>query len=115
MAISRDLPPLVHGRAIGWQNYVAIQNQPASRLMTDYSWRAGSQADETAVVLKNYVGNACLLTQARLPGHMPQPPMDRNKQLGPYHANNHQPSLSTRKGKNKTLSLPVGRTYHMCR
>src|SRR3546814_13094461 len=76
MAISRDLPPLVHGRAIGWQNYVAIQNQPASRLMTDYSWRAGSQADETAVVLKNCVGNACLLTQARLLGHMPQLTME---------------------------------------
>src|SRR3546814_2523211 len=63
MAISRDLPPLVHGRAIGWQNYVAIQNQPASRLMTDYSWRAGSQADETAIVLKNCVGNACLRSE----------------------------------------------------
>src|SRR3546814_14566175 len=86
MAISRDLPPLVHGRAIGWKNYVAIQNQPASRLMTDYSWRAGSQADETAVVLKNCVGNACLLTQARLLGHMPPLTMARNKHFRPYPA-----------------------------
>src|SRR3546814_2638245 len=54
--------------------------------MTDYSWRAGSQADETAIVLKNCVGNACLLTQARLLGHTPQLTMDRNKHLRSYPA-----------------------------
>src|SRR3546814_20878469 len=81
--------------------------------MTDYSWRAGSQADETAVVLKNCVGNACLLTQARLLGHMPQLTMDRNKHLRPYPAIHRQQFRSPGMARDMDMWLPVGSHVHM--
>src|SRR3546814_14935113 len=76
--------------------------------MTDYSWRAGSQADETAIVLKNCVGNACLLTQARLLGHMPQPTMDRIKHLRSYTAIHRQQFRPPGMARDMDLCLPVG-------
>src|SRR3546814_4213984 len=76
--------------------------------MTDYSWRAGSQADETAIVLKNCVGNACLLTQARLLGHMPQLTMDRNKHLRSYPAIHRQQFRPPGMARDMDMCLPVG-------
>src|SRR3546814_9261173 len=81
--------------------------------MTDYSWRAGSQADETAVVLNNCVGNACLLTQARLLGHMPQLTMDRNKHLRPSPAIHRQQFRSHGMARDMDMCLPVGSHVQM--
>src|SRR3546814_13500142 len=81
--------------------------------MTDYSWRAGSQADETAIVLKNCVGNACLLTQARLLGHMPQLTMDRNKHLRSYPAIHRQQFRPPGIARDMIMFLPVGRSFYM--
>src|SRR3546814_14893298 len=81
--------------------------------MTDYSWRAGSQADETAIVLKNCVGNACLLTQARLLGHMPQLTMDRNKHLRSYPAIHRHKFRPPGMARDIDMCLPVGSHVHM--
>src|SRR3546814_10049846 len=70
-------------------------------------------SDWSSDVCSSDLGNACLLTQARLLGHMPQLTMDRNKHLRPYPAIHRQQFRSPGMARDMDMCLPVGSHVHM--
>ena len=78
-----DPAALVHGRAVGRQDHVAVEHQPADPHFVDLLRLAGREADDVAILLDDRVRNAVAEREPRLLGQVPRLAVDRNDDLGP--------------------------------
>ena len=78
-----DPPPLVDGRAVGGQDHVAVEHQPADADLVDLLGLAGREADDVAVLLHHRVRHAVAEREPGMLGQVPRLAMDRNDDLGP--------------------------------
>ena len=78
-----DPAPLVHRRAVGRQDDVAVEHQPADAHLVDLLRLAGREADDVAILLDDRVRNAVAEREPRLLGEVARLAVDRNDDLGP--------------------------------
>ena len=93
-ALAVDASDRVHARwasrrrsfivaAVGGQDDVAVEHQPADAHLVELLRPVGREADEVAVLLDDRLGNAVREREPRMLGHVPGLAMDRNDDLRP--------------------------------